>query len=106
MTTAVSHSAGPRMLLAMVAACVLAWPFGPASAQKPTLDDVKQRDQELDAVRAEQKKALESQKALRDEINALGEDRRKLNQALIDTAGGIRSVEGRVAAAEARLQQL
>jgi len=106
MTTAVSPSAGPRTLLAMVAACVLALPFGPASAQKPTLDDVKQRDQELDALRAEQKKALESQKALRDEINALGEDRRKLNQALIDTAGGIRSVEGRVAAAEARLQQL
>jgi septal ring factor EnvC (AmiA/AmiB activator) len=114
MTTAVCHSAGPRTLLAMVAACALALPFGPASAQKltldsaqkPTLDDVKQRDQELDAVRAEQKKALESQKALRDEINAIGEDRRKLNQALIDTAGGIRSVEGRVAAAEARLQQL
>jgi len=106
MTTAVCHSAGPRTLLAMVAACALALPFGPASAQKPTLDDVKQRDQELDAVRAEQKKALESQKALRDEINAIGEDRRTLNQALIDTAGGIRSVETRVAAAEARLQQL
>jgi murein hydrolase activator len=106
MTTAVCHSVGPRTLLAMVAACALALPFGPASAQQPTLDDVKQRDQELGAVRAEQKKALESQKALRDEINAIGEDRRKLNQALIDTAGGIRSVEGRVAAAEARLQQL
>jgi septal ring factor EnvC (AmiA/AmiB activator) len=106
MTTAVCHSAGPRTLLAIVAACALALPFGPASAQKPTLDDVKQRDQELDAVRAEQKKALESQKALRDEINAIGEDRRKLNQALIDTAGGIRSVETRVAGAEARLQQL
>jgi septal ring factor EnvC (AmiA/AmiB activator) len=106
MTTAVCHSAGPRTLLAMAAACALALPFGPASAQQPTLDDVKQRDQELGAVRAEQKKALESQKALRDEINAIGEDRRKLNQALIDTAGGIRSVEGRVVAAEARLQQL
>jgi len=106
MTTAVCHVAGPRTLLAIVAACALALPFGPASAQKPTLDDVKQRDQELESVRAEQKKALESQKALRDEINAIGEDRRKLNQALIDTAGGIRSVEGRVAAAEARLQQL
>jgi septal ring factor EnvC (AmiA/AmiB activator) len=106
MTTAVCHSAGPRTLLAMVAACALVLPFGPASAQQPTLDDVKQRDQELGAVRAEQKKALESQKALRDEINAIGEDRRKLNQALIDTAGGIRSVETRVAGAEARLQQL
>jgi len=106
MTTAICHSAGPRKLFAMVAACALALPIGAASAQKPTLDDVRQRDQELDAVRAEQRKALESQKALRDEINAIGEDRRKLNQALIDTAAGIRSVEGRVAGTEARLQQL
>jgi len=106
MTTAVCHSAGPRKLFAMVAACALALPIGAASAQKPTIDDVRQRDQELDAVRAEQRKALESQKALRDEINAIGEDRRKLNQALIDTAAGIRSVEGRVAGTEARLQQL
>ena len=106
MTSAICHSAGPRKLFAMVAACALALPIGAASAQKPTLDDVRARDQELDAVRAEQKKALESQKALRDEINAIGEDRRKLNQALIDTAAGIRSVEGRVAGTEARLQQL
>ena len=106
MTTAICHPAGPRKLFAMVAACALALPIGAASAQKPTLDDVRQRDQELDAVRAEQRKALESQKALRDEINAIGEDRRKLNQALIDTAAGIRSVEGRVAGTEARLQQL
>ena len=106
MTSAICHSAGPRKLFAMVAACALALPIGAASAQKPTIDDVRQRDQELDAVRAEQRKALESQKALRDEINAIGEDRRKLNQALIDTAAGIRSVEGRVAGTEARLQQL
>jgi len=106
MTTAICHPAGPRKLFAMVAACALALPIGAASAQKPTIDDVRQRDQELDAVRAEQRKALESQKALRDEINAIGEDRRKLNQALIDTAAGIRSVEGRVAGTEARLQQL
>jgi len=106
MTSAICHSAGPRKLFAMVAACALALPIGAASAQKPTLDDVRQRDQELDAVRAEQRKALESQKALRDEINAIGEDRRKLNQALIDTAAGIRSVEGRVAGTETRLQQL
>jgi septal ring factor EnvC (AmiA/AmiB activator) len=104
MTTAVCHSAGPRTLFAMVAAFALALPIA-ALAQKPTLDDVRQRDQELDAVRAEQKKAVESQKALRDEINAIGEDRRKLNQSLIDTAAGIRSVEARIAAAETRLQQ-
>ena len=100
-------SAGPRTLLAMVAACALALPFGPASAQRsPPSMTSSSATRSSRRVRAEQKKALESQKALRDEINAIGEDRRKLNQALIDTAGGIRSVETRVTAAEARLQQL
>src|SRR5882762_5147746 len=95
----------PRTLLA----AALALPGSTMAqnmAQKATLDDVKQRDQELDAVRAEQKKAAEAEKQLRAEIDAIGEDRRKLNQALIDTAGRIRAVEGRVAAAELRLQQL
>ena len=73
---------------------------------KPTLDDVRKHDQELEAVRAEQKKALDSQKKLQDEIAALSEDRRKLNQALIDSAAGIRAAEGRISAAEGRLAQL
>src|SRR6202023_2299333 len=86
----------------------LALVIGAASAQapKPTIDDVHQRDQELDAIRAEQKKAVEAQKQLRDEIAALAEDRRKLNQALIDTAAGIRADEDKIAAAETRLAQL
>jgi murein hydrolase activator len=77
-----------------------------AQSQTPTLDDVRQRDQELEAVRAEQKKSLDSQKKLQDEIAAIGDDRRKLNQALIGTAGNIRTVEGQIATAEVRLQQL
>ena len=95
-----------RPLLAAALTAALAWPAGAAFAQKATLDDVRQRDQELDAVRAEQKKAAEAEKQLRAEIDAIGEDRRKLNQALIDTAGRIRAAEARVAAAEIRLQQL
>src|SRR5262245_30243979 len=47
-------------------------PRGPAA-----IDAVKQRDQELDAIRAEQKKAAESARKLENEIDALGEDRRK-----------------------------
>ncbi len=95
-----------RPLLAAALTAALAWPAGAALAQKATLDDVRQRDQELDAVRGEQKKAAEAEKQLRAEIDAIGEDRRKLNQALIDTAGRIRAAESRVAAAEIRLQQL
>jgi septal ring factor EnvC (AmiA/AmiB activator) len=106
MITAACHSVGPRTLFAMAAALALALPIDGASALNPIPDDVTQRDHELESVRAEQKKAIESQKALREEINAIGEDRRKLNQSLIDTAGSIRLVEGRIAAAEGRLQQL
>ena len=108
MTAAARLSAGPRALLAAVASLALALALGAATAQtqKPTLEDVRQRDQELEAVRAEQKKALDSQKKLQDEIAALSEDRRKLNQALIDSAAGIRAAEGRISAAELRLQQL
>jgi murein hydrolase activator len=108
MTAAARLSARPRALLAAVPALAFALLVGAATAQtpKPTLDDVRKRDQELEAVRAEQKKALDSQKKLQDEIAALSEDRRKLNQALIDSAAGIRSAEGRISAAEVRLQQL
>ncbi|HLH89514.1 MAG TPA: peptidoglycan DD-metalloendopeptidase family protein [Xanthobacteraceae bacterium] len=76
------------------------------SAPPVTLDEVHQHDQELDTVRAEQKKVLDSQKKLRDEIDALSADRAKLNQALIDSAASIRADEEKIAAAEQRLQQL
>jgi septal ring factor EnvC (AmiA/AmiB activator) len=80
----------------------------PATAQtpKPSLDDIRKHDQELEAIRAEQKKVVDSQKKLQDEIAALGEDRRKLNQALLDSAAGIRAAEGGIAANEGRLTQL
>jgi septal ring factor EnvC (AmiA/AmiB activator) len=101
MTAFACHSS--RTLMAAALAAGLGWP---ALAQKATLDDVRQRDQELDAVRAEQRKAAETEKQLGAEIDAIGEDRRKLNQALIDTAGRIRAIESRITAAEIRLQQL
>jgi murein hydrolase activator len=112
MTAASSPTVGLRLAFAAVSVSALMFAIGAASAQtqqqtaKPTLEDVRQRDQELEAIRAEQKKALDSQKKLQDEIAALSEDRRKLNQALIDSAAGIRAAEGRIASAEGRLQQL
>jgi septal ring factor EnvC (AmiA/AmiB activator) len=107
MTAAVSNSVGPRTLFAAGTAFALALAMGAASAQqKPTLDEVRRHDQELEAVRADQKRVIDNQKKLRGEIDAISEDRRKLNQSLIDTATSIRAVEGRIAAAEARLQQL
>ncbi|HUI94802.1 MAG TPA: hypothetical protein VLX44_03540, partial [Xanthobacteraceae bacterium] len=118
MTVAISPSVRPRtrfaalpalavMFLVGAAAAQTQAPSGtPAPAQKPTLDDVRQRDRELESVRAEQKKAVDTQKKLQEEIDAIGADRRTLNQALIDAAAGIRSDEARVAEAEGRLKQL
>jgi septal ring factor EnvC (AmiA/AmiB activator) len=112
MTVAASPSVRPRTRFAGVPALALALLGGVAAAQtaapaqKPTLDDVRQRDRELESVRAEQKKAVDAQKKLQDEIDAISADRRKLNQALIDAAAGIRSDEARVAETEVRLKRL
>ena len=70
------------------------------------LDALKQRDQDLKAARDAQSKSIETEAALKREIEQIGADRRKLNQDLIDTAGRIRGVEAQVTATEARLKPL
>ena len=87
-----------------LALLVLAVP--PAFAEAPAPDPLKQRDLELDAARAEQRKAADAERKLRLEVEALGEDRRKLNLALIETAARVRAVEARLAATELRLERL
>ena len=69
-------------------------------------DAIKQREQELEATRAQQKSAAELQEKLKAEIAAMGQDRSKLNQQLIDIAAQVRSVETRIGDAEARLHPL
>jgi septal ring factor EnvC (AmiA/AmiB activator) len=76
------------------------------AVSQSALDALRQRDQELEAVRADQQRATEIRTKLRQEIDAIGEDRRKLNQALIDTAARLRAVESRIAETEARLKPL
>ena len=80
-------------------------PSLPVQAQSE-LDALRQRDQELEAIRIEQKKAAETQAKLKEEIDAIGEDRRKLNQALIDGAARLRDTEDRIAETEGRLKPL
>jgi septal ring factor EnvC (AmiA/AmiB activator) len=70
------------------------------------LETLQQRDQDLKAARDAQGKSIETEAALRREIEQIGADRRKLNQDLIDTAGRIRKVETQVAATETRLKPL
>ncbi|HJZ21871.1 MAG TPA: hypothetical protein VJ226_12985, partial [Bradyrhizobium sp.] len=85
----------------------------PALAQAPTSleaaaspDAIKAREQELEAARAQQKSAAELQEKLKADIAAIGQDRSKLNQQLIDIAAQVRAVETRIGDAEARLRAL
>jgi septal ring factor EnvC (AmiA/AmiB activator) len=75
-----------------------------ATAASP--DAIKQREQELEATRAQQKSAAEAQARLKADIAAIGQDRSKLNQQLIDIAAQVRGVETRIGDAEARLRPL
>src|SRR5476651_2383060 len=69
-------------------------------------DAIKQREQELEATRAQQKSAAEAQAKLKADIAAIGQDRSKLNAQLIDIAAQVRGVETRIGDAEARLRPL
>jgi septal ring factor EnvC (AmiA/AmiB activator) len=69
-------------------------------------DAIKQREQELEAARAQQKSAADLQEKLKAEIAAIGQDRSKLNQQLIDIAARVRGIESRIDEDEARLRPL
>ena len=77
-----------------------------ASKDTNKLNTLRQRDIELEAIRTQQKQAAENEATLKREIAAIGDDRRKLNQALIDTAARLRSMESRIAETENRLGSL
>jgi murein hydrolase activator len=103
------------MYPALVAGLAVTLPFMAAAKDRPTvlaqagtekLDALKQRDQELKAVRDKQRKSAETEAALRREIEQIGADRSKLNQDLIDTAGRLRAVESKIAATQDRLKPL
>jgi len=64
------------------------------------------RQEELDKVQAEQKKNADLTAKLKAELEAIGEDRRKLNAMLLGSAASIRDLETREAAAETRLSTL
>ena len=78
----------------------------PVQNAAATPEAIKQRSQELEAARLEQTRAAEQQAKLKAEIAAIGADRSKLNEQLIDVADKVREVEDRVDEAETRLQPL
>jgi septal ring factor EnvC (AmiA/AmiB activator) len=92
-------------LLGLTAASAQA-PRSKAPAVTPSPDALKTRDQELEAVRAEQRRTLENEARLKREIESIGDDRRKFNQQLIETASRVVAVEERIAQTQARLEPL
>src|SRR5215218_7075259 len=86
------------------AAAQSAVPAQQATAVSP--DAIKQREEELEATREQQRKAAELQQKLKADIAAIGQDRSKLNQQLIDIAAQVRSVEIRIGETEGRLRPL
>src|SRR5262245_14905640 len=106
--TAITASRSPASrLLALVLGAAVAGAAAVALAQQPnSAADKAARQQELDALQAEQRKAADAEALLKSEIAALGEDRRKLNEALLSTAGRLRLAENHIAATEARLKKL
>jgi murein hydrolase activator len=77
-----------------------------AAKAQEDIESLKKDSQDLDAIRAEQKRAAEAEAKLKREIESIGEDRRQLNQQLIDTAARIRAAETEVAGAQDRLKPL
>src|SRR6185437_7306976 len=101
----------PRAVL--IAALCFAVPT--AQAQQPAapnaqsggkLDALKQHDEELKTLRDQQQKSVETEAGIKRQIEEIGADRRKLNQALIDTAARVRDVEAKAAATEEKLKPL
>src|SRR5690242_696815 len=101
--------------LLLLSASLAAASLSPAVAQSaaPTQqatvvspDAIKQREEELEATREQQRKAAELQQKLKADIAAIGQDRSKLNQQLIDIATQVRSVETRIGETEAGLRPL
>ena len=77
-----------------------------APLAQSTLDKLRQHDKELEAVRSQQRQAADTEARLKREIGSIGDDRRKLNQALIDAAARLRASETRIAETETRLKPL
>src|SRR5215472_8602185 len=97
----------PSLLLFTIAASPVPAQTATSAQNAPASPEaIKQREQELEAARAQQKAVSDSQARLKAEIAAIGQDRSKLNRQLIDIAAQVRNVETSIADAEGRLRPL
>lgn len=90
----------------MLPAGALAQNATPTVDKSQALDQLKARDQELEAAREKQRQSAEAEAALKREIEELSADRRKLAQDLIDTAARTRAAEAKIEATQQRLEPL
>jgi septal ring factor EnvC (AmiA/AmiB activator) len=84
----------------------LARPTVPEAPKALPPDVLRQRDEELAGVRTEQRRILELEAKLKREIEAIGDDRRKLNTQLIEAAARVRAMEEEIGKTEERLAPL
>src|SRR5687767_14994800 len=80
---AMERSADSHRALSTLLAPVLLLAFTTVSTAQSTLDKLRQHDKELEAVRQQQRQTADTEARLKREIGSIGDDRRKLNQALI-----------------------
>ena len=100
-----------RQLWAVI---LLAGSLSQVSAQAPLhisppvqdAGDLRGERKELERLRQEQRKVNQAETRLAAEVEAIGRDRRKLSQALIDTASRLRAVEARITGGEDRVKAL
>src|SRR5262249_30981342 len=105
--TLVTTAAGLMFALTVAAAEPRSRNQCSASANPPaSLENLRARDQELESVSGEQKKAIENEAKLKREIEAIGDDRRKFNQQIIDTAARVVSLEEQIAKTKERMTAL
>ncbi len=72
----------------------------------PDPEEIKRRAKELEDTREQQQRALQLQDKLKNDVAAIGQDRTKLNQQLIDIAARVRDVEAQMADTEGRIRPL
>src|SRR5262249_34235214 len=81
----------------------------PADAPAPPpdkADALKEKEKPPGALRGEQRRPPETEARLKREIESIGDDRRKLNQQLIESAARVTGVEERIGRGQERLRPL
>ena len=88
---------------ALIASGATAQEKAPGSARE--VEKV-ERQRELEILRSDLEERKAAEIRIKTEVDALKDDRKKFTQALVDTAGRMKAIEGRLSAAETRLKPL